>query len=397
VPRTLARPLLAAAVRAALRRSPVVALLGPRQCGKTTLARAVAGVQGERYFDLESPTDLARLAQPATALGRLRGLVVIDELQRRPDLFPVLRVLCDRPRPPARFLVLGSASLELIRQGSETLAGRIAFVEMGGFDLGEAGAAARDRLWLRGGFPRSFLARSDVESMRWREDFIRTFLERDLPGLGIGLPAPALRRLWMMVAHWHGQVWNASEIGRALGEAHVTVKRHLDVLSGALVVRQLQPWFENLSKRQVKAPKVYVRDSGLLHALLGLPSFAMLEGHPKVGASWEGFVLEQAIRAVGERNAYYWATQSGAELDLLVFAAGRRIGIEAKYSDAPRLTKSMHIARADLRLDRLWVAYPGTVRYALEDWAEAVPAEVLLDELAPRARRSRGARRPTQR
>lgn len=397
MPRTLARPLLAAEVRAALRRSPVVALLGPRQCGKTTLARAIAGVLGERYFDLERPTDLARLAQPATALGRLRGLVVIDELQRRPDLFPVLRVLCDRPRTPARFLVLGSASLELIRQGAETLAGRIAFVEMGGFDLGEAGAAARDRLWLRGGFPRSFLARSDSESMRWREDFIRTFLERDLPGLGIGLPAPALRRLWMMVAHWHGQVWNASEIGRALGEAHVTVKRHLDVLSGALVVRQLQPWFENLGKRQVKSPKVYVRDSGLLHALLGMPSRAALEGHPKVGASWEGFVLEQAIRAVGERNAYYWATQSGAELDLLVLAGGRRIGVEAKYSDAPRLTKSMHIAHADLRLDRLWVAYPGNVRYALDDWAEAVPAETLLDELAPRARRPRDGERAAPR
>jgi uncharacterized protein len=389
LPRFLERPQRLAEVRAALRRSPVVALLGPRQCGKTTLARAFAAPGSEAYFDLENPVDIARLEQPATALGRLRGLVTIDEVQRRPDLFPVLRVLCDRPRPPARFLVLGSASPELIRQGSETLAGRIAFVEMSGFDLAEVGADARDRLWLRGGFPRSFLARSNDESLLWRQDFIRTLLERDLRALGTGVPPVALRRLWLMLAHHHGQIWNASEIGRSLGEAHTTVKRHLDLLCGALVVRQLRPWLENLGKRQVKSPKVYVRDSGLLHALLDVASIAALEGHPKLGASWEGFVLEQAIAAAGERNAYYWATQSGAELDLLLLERGRRIGVEVKYADAPSLTKSMHVARADLGLDRLLVAYPGEVRYALEDWAEVMPVPALLEELRRVRQRSK--------
>ncbi len=384
--RLLPRARLAARVRAALRRSLVVALLGPRQCGKTTLARQLAAASRAAYFDLEDPVSLARLDQPATALGRLRGLVVIDEIQRRPDLFPVMRVLCDRPRLPVRFLVLGSASPELMRQGSETLAGRVAFVEMGGFDLHEVGAAKRERLWVRGGLPRSFLARSGAESLRWREDFIRTFLERDLRELGFSIPPQALRRLWSMIAHYHGQTWNSSEVSRSLGEAHTTVKRHLDALTGALVVRQLQPWFENLGKRQVKAPKVYVRDSGLLHALLGVPSLGMLEGHPKLGASWEGFVLEQAIGVVGERNACYWATQAGAELDLLATVGGRRIGVEVKYADAPRLAKSMIVARTDLGLARLLVAYPGVERYALAEWAEVVPVTDLLQELAALAR-----------
>jgi hypothetical protein len=382
MPNLIRRPHLVAAVRAALRRSPTVALLGPRQCGKTTLARALAGADRATYFDLEDPRSLARLEEPLTALGRLRGLVVLDEIQQRPNLFPVLRVLCDRPRAPARFLVLGSASPELVRQGAETLAGRIAFVEMGGFELRELGSAQLGRLWLRGGFPRSFLARSAADSFRWREDFVRIFLERDLRTLGFTIPAPALRRLWMMIAHYHGQSWNASEISRSLGAAHTTVKRHLDVLTGALVVRQLQPWFENLGKRQVKAPKVYVRDSGVLHALLGLSTQAALESHPKLGASWEGLVIEQAIAAIGERNAYYWATQSGAELDLLVLAGGRRIGVEAKYADAPRLTKSMHVARADLGLQRVFIAYPGDKRYSLADWAEVVPPAALVRELA---------------
>lgn len=385
MPTLIRRPHLVAAVRAALRRSPTVALLGPRQCGKTTLARALAGADRATYFDLEDPLSLARLEEPLTALGRLRGLVILDEIQQRPNLFPVLRVLCDRPRTPARFLVLGSASPELVRQGAETLAGRIAFVEMGGFELRELGTAQLGRLWLRGGFPRSFLARSAADSFRWRADFIRTFLERDLRTLGFTIPAPALRRLWMMIAHYHGQSWNASEISRSLGEAHTTVKRHLDVLTGALVVRQLQPWFENLGKRQVKAPKVYVRDSGVLHALLGLSTQAALESHPKLGASWEGFVIEQAIAAIGERNAYYWATQSGAELDLLALAGGRRIGVEVKYADAPRLTKSMHVARADLGLQRIFIAYPGDKRYSLADWAEVVPPAALIGELAARA------------
>lgn len=379
------RPRLTKRIRAALRQSSVVALLGPRQCGKTTLARAVAGDRAESYFDLEDPTDLARLEQPATALGRLKGLVVIDEIQRKPDLFPILRVLCDRPRTPARFLVLGSASPELLRQGSETLAGRVAFIEMGGFDLDEA-SIETERLWLRGGFPRSFLARSGAESMRWREDFIRTFLERDLPGLGISISPVAIRRLWMMIAHYHGQTWNGSEVSRSLGEAHTTVKRHLDALTGSLVVRQLQPWFANISKRQIKSPKVYVRDSGLLHALLGLSTRADLEGHPKVGASWEGFVLEQIIAIAGERNTYWWATQSGAELDLLVRAGRRTIGVEVKYADAPTLTKSMIVAHTDLGLDHLFVAYPGDVRYALDTWAEAIPVPDLLREFTRRCR-----------
>ena len=322
-------------VQAALKRSPIVSILGPRQCGKSTLARRIADRRAH-VFDLENPVDLARLTEPHTALSPLRGLVVIDEVQLQPGLFPLLRVLADRRPLPARFLLLGSASPDLVRTSSESLAGRVAFVPMGGFDLREVGVASLRRLWLRGGFPRAFLARGDEASRRWRDDFILTFLERDIRRFGVEVPAFALRRLWMMLAHYHGQTWNASELARSLGEAHTTVKRHLDILSGALMVRQLQPWFENLGKRQVKAPKVYVRDSGVLHALLGLTTFADLESHPKVGASWEGFVIEQILRRTGDRDAYFWATPSGAELDLLVFVRGRRIGFEVKYADAPQ-------------------------------------------------------------
>ncbi|MBI2961137.1 MAG: ATP-binding protein [Betaproteobacteria bacterium] len=367
MPKLIPRPGLKAAVEAALRRGPVAALLGPRQCGKTTLARAVLGARRVAYFDLEDAVALAKLDEPMTTLGALDGLVVIDEVQRRPDLFPVLRVLVDRPRSKTRFLILGSASPELIRQGSETLAGRIAFVEMSGFTIEEAGAGAAGKLWSRGGMPRSFLARSDAQSFAWREDFVRTFLERDIRALGFNVPAAALRRLWLMLAHCHGQVWNASEISRSLGEGHTTVRRHLDILSGALVMRQLPPWFENLGKRQIKAPKVYLRDSGLLHALLGLRDFAAVRLHPKTGASWEGFVIEQILRVAGERNAYYWATQSGAELDLLLQLRGRRIGVEVKYADAPRASKSMAIATRDLGLDFLYVVYPGSETYALNE------------------------------
>lgn len=362
----------------ALRRSPVTALLGPRQCGKTTLARDIATTRQATFFDLENPASLARLEQPMMSLESLQGLVIIDEVQRRPDLFPVLRVLADRPRSRARFLVLGSASPELMRQGSETLAGRIAFVEVSGFNLDESGSANATKWWNRGGLPRSFLARSEAQSFAWRQDFIRTFLERDIRELGFNLPPVALRRLWLMLAHYHGQTWNASEIARSLGESHATVKRHLDVLSGALVVRQLQPWFENLGKRQIKAPKVYVRDSGLLHALLDIAGPAALRAHPKVGASWEGCVIEELVRIAGERNAFYWATQSGAELDLLLFLRGRRIGVEVKYADAPRRSKSMAIATQDLRLDHLYVVYPGVDGYALDDTSEVLglPAAV---------------------
>lgn len=378
----LARVSLTGKVRAALRARPIVALLGPRQCGKTTVARGLAADRSGAYFDLEEPLSLARLAQPMTVLSEIKGLIVIDEVQRQPELFPILRVLADRRPARAKFLILGSASPELIRNAPETLAGRVAFIEMGGFDLGEVETAGQQKLWLRGGFPRSFLARSDAESFRWREDFIRTFLERDIPQLGIRIPAAALRRLWMMLAHYSGQVLNASEIGRSLGEAHTTVKRHLDLLCGALVVRQLQPWFENVGKRQVKAPKVYVRDSGILHALLGVPSHGVLQGHPKVGASWEGFVIEEAVRIAGERHAYYWATQAGAEMDLLLMLRGKRYGVEVKYADAPRLSRSMTMALSDLRLDRMWIVYPGDQRYRLDERVEAISLSGLREELA---------------
>ena len=377
----IGRTRLAGRLALALRRSRVVALTGPRQCGKTTLARALAAGRRGSYFDLEDPVAAARLAEPVTALGPLRGLVVIDEVQRAPHLFPVLRVLADRSPAQARFLLLGSASPELMQQASESLAGRVEFVDMAGFMLEEVGKDALRRLWQRGGFPRSFLARGEAASLAWREDFIRTFLERDLRNLGINLPAAALRRLWTMLAHYHGQVWNASEIGRSLGEAHTTVKRHADSLSGALVVRQLQPWFENLGKRQIKAPKVYVRDSGLLHALLGIGSAAALAQHPKIGASWEGFVIEQVLAVAGERNAYYWGTQSGAELDLLLLRGGKRYGVEVKHADAPRLTKSMAIALHDLNLERLFVVYPGSEAYPLGKRAVALGLPELLQKL----------------
>ena len=355
-----------------LRANPAVLLLGPRQCGKTTLARDFTHGRRVERFDLERPDDWQRLAQPLTTLEPLRGLVVIDEAQLMPELFPVLRVLTDRRPLPARFLLLGSASPDLTTHVSESLAGRVARLDMGGFELNEAGAARDRRLWWRGGFPRSYLARTEADSHEWRRDFIDTFLERDLRRFGVQIPAAALRRFWNMVAHYHGQVWNASEIGRSLGEAHTTVKRHLDILTGAFVMRQLPPWFENVGKRQVKSPKVYLRDSGVLHALLGIDSFAALERHPKLGASWEGFALEEVLRVTGDRDAYFWSTHAGAELDLLVFHRGRRYGFEFKYADAPTLTKSMHIAKADLALDHLVVVAPGTRNYPLAPWADVV-------------------------
>jgi uncharacterized protein len=384
----LKRAALIEDIRRAIKTNPVTALYGPRQCGKTAAARVIAHENGAEYFDLEDPISQRRLAEPMTALSPLRGLVVIDEVQRQPNLFPVLRVLADRRPLRARFLVLGSASPELLRQGSESLAGRIAFVEMGGFDLFEVGADALRRLWWRGGFPRAFLARSDGESRTWHENFIRTFLERDIREYGIEVPAATLRRLWNMAAHYHGQIWNASEISRALGEAHTTVKRHLDLLTGALMIRQLQPWYENLGKRQVKSPKIYLRDTGLLHTLLGIPSFPALEGHPKIGASWEGFVVEEVIRAAGERNCYFWATQSGAELDLLVTVGGERYGVEVKYADAPGMTKSMHVALEDLQLKRLLVVYPGSQAYALSERAKVIPLTEIWSELPLRQRKS---------
>jgi predicted AAA+ superfamily ATPase len=360
-------------VRTALKRSRVVAILGARQCGKTTLARQFVPAESLNYFDLEDPASLARLAEPDTALRPLRGLVVIDEIQRRPDLFPLLRVLADRRPLPARFLILGSASPALLRQSSETLAGRLETVPLEGFRLADLGVAAQGRHWLRGGFPLAYTARSEEDSIAWRRQFIQTFLERDVPQLGSSVPAVALRRFWTMIAHYHGQTWNGAELARALAVSEATVRRYLDLLTGVFMVRQLAPWHENLGKRQVRAPKAYVRDSGLLHALLGIGSRRELELHPKVGASWEGYAVEEVLKALRPDEAYYWATHQGAELDLLLFRRGRRIGVECKRTDAPKLTASRRIALADLKLDQLLVAYPGATRYKLAANVEVIP------------------------
>jgi len=362
-----------ALVRAALRRSRVVALLGPRQCGKTTLARKFVSPDSLNYFDLEEPQSLARLTGPDTALRPLEKLVVIDEIQRRPDLFPLLRVLADRTPLPARFLILGSASPDLLRQSSESLAGRLETVSLEGFRLSDLGAAAQSRHWLRGGFPLAYTARTEADSLTWRRHFLQTFLERDLPQLGIRIPAAVLRRFWNMVAHYHGQIWNAAELARALVVNESTVRRYLDLMTGVFMVRQLPPWFENLGKRQVKAPKIYVRDSGLLHTLLGVTSQHDLEHHPKVGASWEGYAVEEVLKAFQPDEAYYWATHNGAEIDLILFKDGRRVGVECKRADAPALTPSMRIALADLKLDQLSVVYPGEKKYSLARNVEVVP------------------------
>ncbi|MBI2363967.1 MAG: ATP-binding protein [Deltaproteobacteria bacterium] len=366
-------------VQAALKRSRVVALLGPRQCGKTTLARQFVPADSLNYFDLEDPPSLARLTAPNTALRPLKGLVVIDEIQRRPDLFPLLRVLADRKPLPARFLILGSASLDLLKQSSETLAGRLETVLLEGFRLADLGVVAQTRHWLRGGFPLSFTARTEADSAGWRRQFIQTFLERDLPQLGVTIPAVALRRFWNMIAHYHGQIWNAAELARALAVNESTVRRYLDLMTGVFMTRQLPPWFENLGKRQVKAPKIYVRDSGLLHALLGIGGARDLEHHPKVGASWEGYAVEEVLKALRPDEAYYWATHSGAEIDLVIFKNARRIGIECKRMDAPVLTPSMRIALADLKLDELYVVYPGEKRYPLTRKVEVVPLSQMVN------------------
>ena len=360
-------------VRTALRRSRVVALLGPRQCGKTTLARRFVAADSANYFDLEDPASLARLTEPETALRPLRGLVVIDEIQRQPELFPLLRVLADRRPLPARFLILGSAAPELLRQSAETLAGRIETVHLEGLRLADLGGGTQARHWLRGGFPLALTARSEADSFAWRRQFLQTFLERDLPQLGVGVSAPALRRFWSMLAHYHGQIWNAADPARALGVNESTVRRHLDLLTSVFMVRQLPPWFENLGKRQVKAPKVYVRDSGLLHALLGLGTQRDLEHHPKLGASWEGYAVEEVLKALRPDDAYYWATHNGSEIDLVLFQGGKRLGVECKRADAPTLTPSMRIALADLKLDELLVVYPGERRYRLAPRVEVVP------------------------
>ncbi len=364
-------------IATALRRAPIVALLGARQCGKTTLAGLIAQDHPATIFDLESPQHVARLQNPELALSTTRGLVIIDEIQRKPELFEVLRVLVDREAAMGRFLILGSASPLLIQGVSESLAGRLEFVDLAGFTLEEVGAESLSRLWVRGGLPRSFLARTDEDSRVWREGFIRTFLERDIPQLGIAIPAPAMRRFWTMLAHYHGQVWNASELARSMGVDGKTVRSYLDVLTATFMVRQLQPWFADVGKRQVKAPKVYLRDTGILHSLLALPNHDTLTGHPRVGASWEGFVLEQIFELLQPGDAYFWATHQGAELDLLFTRAGRTYGIEIKYSEAPRVTKSMRIALADLGLEHLWVIHPGAARFPADERITMWPAAAL--------------------
>ena len=370
-----------------LTRYPVVGIVGARQVGKTTMARDLR--RGFRtataFFDLENPEDLSRLSDPMLALKDLRGLVIIDEIQRKPELFSILRVLADRKPLPARFLILESASPELIRQGSESLAGRVHYHELQGFSLDEVGAGQADRLWLRGGFPRSYLAPSNAASTEWRRAFISTFLERDLPQLGVNVRSTTLRRFWMMLAHYHGQVWNSSELARSFGVADTTVRNYLDLLTGALVVRQIPAWHENIGKRQYKSPKIYVRDSGLFHALLGIGSFPALEAHPKYGASWEGFALEQVLASAGPGEAYCWGTHAGAELDLLLVRNGRKDGVEFKVADAPGMTKSLRIAIDDLGLEKAWIVYPGKERYRL-----AANVEVVSVEAVPEALRSLG-------
>ena len=361
-------------VRRALARSPVVALVGPRQCGKTTLARQLVTAGSPNYFDLEDPVSLARLDQPRTALQDLAGVVVIDEVQHRPELFPVLRVLADRDTSLARFLVLGSAGPALLRQSAESLAGRIEYIELTGFQVAELGAERFDTLWVRGGFPRSMLAASEADSLAWRRAYVRSLVERDLPQFGADLRVPALHRFLTMLAHYHGQTLNVAELATALQIGQTTVRRYLDLLEQLFLIRQLRPWHQNLRKRQVKRPKLYLRDSGLYHHLTGIETMDALQTHPRLGASWEGFILEKVIAESGADQVHFWATHNGAELDLLLQAGGRRVGVEIKRVDAPRRTRSMAVALEDLKLDALRVVYPGTMRYRIGDRIEAVPA-----------------------
>ena len=364
-----------------LKEAPVVAILGPRQCGKTTLARQFAhreAVTPVHRFDLEDPRDLAKLDQPMLALEGLQGLVIIDEIQRRAELSPVLRVLVDQ-HPKTKYLILGSASRELLAQSSESLAGRISYLELGGFSLDLLPDHATQRLWIRGGFPRSYLAESDQASFQWRQDFITTFLERDIPNLGLRISAQTLRRFWMMLAHYHGQIFNASEIGRSLSLSDFAARRYVDILAGTFLIRQVPPWFYNTQKRLVKRPKIYVRDSGLLHALRSLTGRDDVLNHPQLAASWEGFALEQAIQHLGlrEQDVFFWAVHTGAELDLVFRHHGKLWGIEAKYGDAPTLTKSLHAALEELSLAHLWVVYPGSDSYKLSKPVSVIPLQHL--------------------
>lgn len=355
------------------------AILGPRQVGKTTLAKMYAEKhpkEKHQFFDLENPIDLSRLENPMLTLSKYSNqLIVIDEIQCRPELFPVLRVLIDQEKEHRKFLILGSASRDLIHQSSETLAGRIGYIELMPFSLEEA--QNKDYLWLRGGFPRSFLASSDEESYLWRQSYITTFLERDIPNLGFHIPLQQMRRFWLMLAHYHGQIFNASELGRSLGISDHMVRKYLDILAGTFMIRILLPWFENLGKRQIKSPKIYFRDSGILHALFGIRNEKELEIFPKLGSFWEGFALEEIIRKVqaAPEECYFWGTQSGAELDLLIIKNGKRLGFEFKYTDTPKSTLSMKIACNDLKLDHLYVIFPGKQSFPIADQITACGLE----------------------
>ena len=367
-------------VEQALKRSRIVALIGPRQCGKTTIAREFVNPDSLNYFDLEDPSSLARLDQPMTSLKDLAGIVVIDEIQRHPELFPVLRVLADRKPLTSCFLILGSASPDLLRQSSESLAGRLEIIEMRGFSLSEIGREKQSRHWLRGGFPLSFLARSNTNSLSWRKNFIQTVSEQDLPLLGYRIPSTTIIRFWTMLAHYHGQIWNAAEPARSLGIGESSVRRYLDLLTDIFMIRQLQPWHANVKKRQVKAPKIYFRDTGLLHYLLGIHSEFELFANPKCGASWEGYVIEEIIQLVKPDNSYFWATHGGAEIDLVLFKNNRMIGIECKRSDAPKLTASMHIALQDLQIEKILVIYPGDKSYPLANNIFAIAFKNIIEE-----------------
>jgi len=373
------RPSYITEIQAALQRSRIVALIGPRQSGKTTLAQMFVSCDSVNYFDLEDPVSLTRLEEPMTALRDLTGLIVIDEIQRRPDLFPILRVLADRHPLQARFLILGSASPDLVRKASESLAGRLETISISGFSLSEVGQEKLNQHWLRGGFPLSYLAANDVDSQIWRKNFIQTFLERDLPQWGIQISAATLMRFWTMLAHYHGQTWNAAEASRSFGVSDMTVRRYLDILESVFMIRVLQPWYANIHKRQVKSPKIYFRDSGLLHSLLGIYSDLDLYTHPKIGASWEGYTIEETIKAMQPDETYFWGTHNGAELDLLLLKDGKRIGVECKRKDAPHLTLSMKIAMEDLQLDKLMVFYPGEKTYPLAERIDVIPLIRLAD------------------
>lgn len=381
----LQRLLLENSIRIALSRSRGVVLSGPRQSGKSTMAQQFLKWESPNYFDLEYPPHAQRLEQATQTLEHLQGLVVIDEVQLKPGLFPLLRVLMDRSSAAGQYLLLGSASPNLLRQAGESLLGRIETIEVGGFDLAEVCADSStwsreraDCLWLRGGFPRSYLAATDADSYVWRMQAITDHVRVDMPQFGINIAAPAMLRFWTMLAHYHGQIWSAAPLAQSMGVSEPTIRRYLDTLTQSLMIRQLQPWHENLGKRQVKAPKVYFRDTGFLHALLGIQTMTDLLTRPQSGASWEGFALEQVLRIARPDQSYFWATHQGAELDLLLLKGNQRVGVEFKRSDAPRITPSMRIAMHDLHLDALYVVYPGLHRYPLADGVEAVPLWALL-------------------